>query len=282
MEVKRHGFSRPFHPLQMTSWLVTAFEITIAYGFVVGLLRGTAQVLYAVLFTLGEILVLVTGVLCTGSDPTDPAVHAHRHALKTHSAFDLSLYSAMCTLCGTVVHPSSKHCGRCNRCVSRFDHHCKWLNNCIGQGNYCLFKALIALVALEEALLVAFDAYVLSVRITDSEEFYRRVKGLGSGLVPQAVLVLICVHLALGLVVLCGVVQLLVLHFYLYCRHMTAYELILEQRGRKHARKVAAEVRSRQKGENPTEGNMSSPQGDATFALFQQEKRKKGLESEAE
>ncbi len=277
MEVKRHGFCRPFHPYQMGSWLVTAFEIGIAYGFVLGLLRDWAQILYGVLFTLGEICVLVTAALCTASDPTDPAVYAHRKAMKTRSAFDLSVYSAMCTLCGTVVDATSKHCGRCNRCVNCFDHHCKWLNNCIGGRNYRLFATLISFVALEEAVLIAFDAYALSTRITDPAEFSRRVEGLGSVLIPQAIFVLICIHMAVCVVVLCGALQLIVLHIYLLSRHITAYEFVLEQRFKKQARKVAAE-----KAENPTDGNMSSPQGDATFALFHIEKRRKVMELEAE
>jgi hypothetical protein len=130
---------------------------------------------------------------------------------------------------------------------------------------------------LEEAVLIAFDAYALSTRITDPAEFSRRVEGLGSVLIPQAIFVLICIHMAVCVVVLCGALQLIFLHIYLLSRHITAYEFVLEQRFKKQARKVAAE-----KAENPTDGNMSSPQGDATFALFHIEKRRKVMELEAE
>ena len=240
MEVKRHGFCRPFHAYQVGSWVVTGFTITVAYMVVVGMLRGWEQIVFAVGFTIGELMVLVTAGLCTASDATDPAVYAHREAIRTQKNFDVSVYTAMCTICGTVVDGSSKHCGRCNRCVLHFDHHCKWLNNCIGGLNYRLFILLTFFLFLIEVFILSFDVRLLSLRFNHKSEFDSRVTLLGYASIP--VLTLLWVHTVLSGVVIYAAAQLLALHAYLHCRHMTAYELILEQRYKKHAKKIAAEV----------------------------------------
>lgn len=121
----------------------------------------------------------------------------------------------MCSLCGTFVSASSKHCGRCNRCVAHFDHHCKWLNNCIGDSNYFLFICTIVATGLFEAVEIAFD--VIAFCYWENDDMETKFP-------------LVLVHLILSILAEIGIFQLILMHIYLRCRHMTTYEFLLSRR----------------------------------------------------
>ena len=126
----------------------------------------------------------------------------------------------MCSLCCTFVSSDSKHCSRCNRCVVRFDHHCKWLNNCVGGANYHLFVATILAAAGFETVVVSFDVVAVVYWPSQSVDLMN----------DSSTLALLLVHLAISLAADICVLQLIVMHVYLRCNHLTTYEYLLSKR----------------------------------------------------
>lgn len=103
-------------------------------------------VICSITYFVLSVMVVVSAVKATISDPSDPTIELHRIAQARGVRFDSSKYEYFCDVCDTFVEDSSKHCGACNRCVNKFDHHCKYLNNCVGAKNYHLFFRLIVTV----------------------------------------------------------------------------------------------------------------------------------------
>ncbi len=84
---------------------------------------------------------VVTLIICTHIDPSDPLLKVSRPTLPIPTSIDRSTRSRVienghCYFCQTRVHETSKHCKACNKCVGGFDHHCPWLNNCVGSASY--------------------------------------------------------------------------------------------------------------------------------------------------
>ena len=69
--------------------------------------------------------------------------------------------STYCSLCTSIVSPTSRHCGTCNKCVEGFDHHCPWINNCIGAKNYRYFIVTILSSFCYSSLTLGFAIYLL-------------------------------------------------------------------------------------------------------------------------
>jgi len=253
-KVKRNGCSWPPHPLQAATYLVVTSQALVSATcmsplFEAHLSVATTQLLFSVLSGLLQCATLLLGLWLTYSDPTDPAVYAHRKALMQgyyapRTAFNTSPYPSMCTICNTGVHGNSKHCGFCNRCVQRFDHHCKWLNNCIGQQNYRLFIVLIVLLETSQLCFVGFACVFLSR--TAEEGFQKRCWGYSGWNSGGLVIALVAVSMVTALFTAFGVVNLIVLHVWLrFVKHMTTYDYIISQR---KANKYKSSVRDIQQG----------------------------------
>ena len=199
-----------------------------------------------------QLTVTVLGFITTKTDPTDPAVYAHREALALNQPFNTSVYPSMCTICKTSVHARAKHCGFCNRCVDHFDHHCKWLNNCIGRGNYSYFAFLITFLLLSELVFICFAAVFLDkVR---EDKFVRDCQDFAGWDCSVLIIALVCGALFVAALVSFGVANLIGLHIWLRTwKKMTTYEYIVSQ---KKTAKYRA-VRTNQNGMDSIRGDQS-------------------------
>ena len=139
----RNGFSRPFHPYQITTWVLYPMNCVGFYLLFVPILEVPVLFVATVCYSLSCSVVVVSAFLATYRDPTDPVVVLERVWNQQGVEFDSALYDKIWTLWNTHVSEKSKHWGKCDRWTLHFDHHWKWLNNCIGEVNYNLFIILI-------------------------------------------------------------------------------------------------------------------------------------------
>lgn len=84
---KKNGFSLPLHPFQFITYLIILYEIVATSTVLAPLLESPSQVnrtqaVFLVLFSPLQISVVILGYWATKSDPTDPVVYLHRHAME--------------------------------------------------------------------------------------------------------------------------------------------------------------------------------------------------------
>jgi len=206
MEYKKNGFEKPYHPLQVVSWVVMSLHSVMPGICIYLFFCIQAKIALLVVFYTALGLVTVLGFLATNSNPT--AVY-----FNCQSKSQVSL--VFCSLCRKFVSESAKHCGQCKRCVDNFDHHCKWVNNCIGGKNYKLFIALI--VCLETYLALNFGIEVVTLSGHVENEY------------AYTFIVADCV-LGGCLLLLNG--YLIVLHTWLWKKGLTTYQYIMVLRMR--------------------------------------------------
>lgn len=214
---RSHGFECPPNVYQVL--IISDIIVTSIFGSMTHLKDNhlLLVLVYGIFFYISLIFVVYYWVKASNADPTDPVVLANRAALMGNMPFDSSRYESMCTICSTSVGDNSKHCGSCNRCVERFDHHCIWLNNCIGKKNYKFFiKLIISLFIHELTILTASIRLIFLYFSSEGLENYY-------GLEIMAVEIFLTVQgAALGLFLL----NLILLHLWLYKKGLTTYELI--------------------------------------------------------
>ena len=121
----------------------------------------------AAIYFVSFILMAITTIIVTKSDPTDPTVALERLArlAKKHKMgrinFNANDYEFHCDACDTHVLKNTKHCQRCNRCSYEFDHHCVWVSNDIGLHNYIEFIRMLSSVMATIVSQIVFSAYSL-------------------------------------------------------------------------------------------------------------------------
>mmetsp|Transcript_24137 Transcript_24137/g.62173 ORF Transcript_24137/g.62173 Transcript_24137/m.62173 type:complete len:450 (+) Transcript_24137:101-1450(+) len=205
MRMRRNGFSWPPDPLQIGSWLLfSCFVVSFVTLVIFGLPR-VASAVFAALYGVSALAVLVAAAVTTASDASDLNVLAACRPARVSGAPDArgSVAPACspgswmrkpagsaasggaergggeelnyCYICQIEVHKRSKHCKVCRKCVSVFDHHCVWLNNCIGAPNYRLFLATIWCTLVFLAVQVAGLLVVLAALLSDDEAVWRAV-----------------------------------------------------------------------------------------------------------
>ena len=118
---KKHGFTCPFHPLQIFTMLFFAYNILTYYIVITpALLNLTFDIKYQVLAGIlgciyGILLILVVFYTfqTTIVDPTDITVYLEREAqVRGYDVvgFDINSYEYFCNVCKTHVLEGSKHC----------------------------------------------------------------------------------------------------------------------------------------------------------------------------
>lgn len=163
------GFHRPWHPLQVASWILFGlFCITFHLFYVPAFPTLEIQIVLTVSYWLQMLLVLYFGIASTRCNPIDPSVLSSRLNRSTpedvwereRRKSQLIWNHHWCPYCNEHVQVGSKHCRLCDKCVQHFDHHCKWLNNCVGQKNYRVFAATITCAFIQVAYLLAISIYL--------------------------------------------------------------------------------------------------------------------------
>ncbi|OMJ87487.1 hypothetical protein SteCoe_10822 [Stentor coeruleus] len=238
--MKKNGFQRPFHKLQIVSWVYMLFMIGI-YGFLVlPLFPYQIKVIVSMFFTCNLIMIIVLGFICTLIDPTDPAVKEAKRAEILSKSMDLKKYPKICKVCKFHVNMDTKHCRDCDRCVLHFDHHCKWLNNCIGVKNYKIYVHLLVFFELFNILIVITGAFILS-GIIEKNSFYDRLneKLKMTSIAKGTYMALLVIMDILALIVSIANSQLLIFHGFLAYKKKTTYEYILEQRKKESKYKIS-------------------------------------------
>jgi palmitoyltransferase len=183
------------------------------------------QVIFSLSYFSTFGFILYYWVKASAADPTDPVVISNRIAIRDNLPFESSRYENMCTVCNTSVGVDSKHCGNCNRCVQHFDHHCIWLNNCVGYNNYRFFIKLIILLFIHEIIIIASSTRNLHMYKYNNKTWHvtLQIFGVSIYLLIQAALLSIFL------------INLIILHIYLYVKGITTYEFI-KSRGRRNSK----------------------------------------------
>ena len=148
-----NGLQRPYHWLQIATWIIDPIVLLHYYYFLRPLLwpHIAVEVIITFLFTLGAFSGIVFGYYTCAINPADDAILG---TSRVNSTTEETLY---CYLCELNVHNSSRHCRFCDKCVKGFDHHCKWLNTCVGSKNYKYFLGVVASVTLQTIISLALS-----------------------------------------------------------------------------------------------------------------------------
>eukprot|EP00747_Dinoflagellata_sp_TGD_P170195 gnl/TRDRNA2_/TRDRNA2_201133_c0_seq1.p1 gnl/TRDRNA2_/TRDRNA2_201133_c0~~gnl/TRDRNA2_/TRDRNA2_201133_c0_seq1.p1 ORF type:complete len:456 (+),score=69.64 gnl/TRDRNA2_/TRDRNA2_201133_c0_seq1:81-1448(+) len=227
---RTNGFQRPFHPLQVASWVVFGGDCCLFILFSIPLLESTAvKALVGVSYGLSITILVLGAIRATSCNPADP--HIAQGAESQHADCE-SDSLPFCTTCNVPVFVRSKHCRACNKCVSVFDHHCMWLNNCIGEANYRAFAVCIgSVVAFTGIILIVclylFVDYFLNESAVE-ERFQKHP--LFSGAPKEVALVLLCVLGFINFPLFVLDMQLVILHCFLTWQNLTTYEYIMNKR----------------------------------------------------
>lgn len=206
--MRKHGFSRPFDPLQIFTWVI--FLVLFCSFFFVYLPFSPEKSLtylagpYAFL-SFCVIFYTVRVCLC---NPADSNLLSN---IKTdHKS------SKQCAVCQSSVHYTSKHCSNCDKCIENFDHHCRVLNNCIGSRNYAFFVKLLISVLSFLIFQISIGIYLL--KILDN----------------HALSIFIIIELIIEIIIITLLVLLLGFHYWLCIHKMTTYEYILYRKSSTH------------------------------------------------
>lgn len=221
--VRVHGYNRPFHPLQVATWIVFPLLIGLFYGVCVPNFQTMGErVGLGVIVALAAGAVMGLGFYTGYTDPVAGTAPAES--------------DYYCTVCNRPVNTGALHCRLCNKCVERFDHHCLWLNTCIGEKNYAAFVQLLAFTTLFVSIQLGCAAYAMS-RVVAQNGYLS-----GSTLLPA--FGLLVVYLVLLVLIFGNVVNLLLFHIVLISKKETTYSSIV----RKHRTRM--ERRSAKKKKN--------------------------------
>jgi len=147
------GLQRPYHWLQITTWILDPIVLLHYYYFLRPLLwpHIAVEVIITFFFSLVSLLGMIYGYYTCCTDPADDAILGNS---RVNTTTEETLY---CYLCELNVHNTSRHCRFCDKCVKGFDHHCKWLNTCVGSKNYKYFLGVVASVSLQTTISLALS-----------------------------------------------------------------------------------------------------------------------------
>jgi len=238
-----NGFERPFHPLQVLSWVVSGADV-LTYS-VVGLPLiepAGALAIVAACYGASVVVLVVAAAKATGCDPTDPRVRRLQDTaeLEGEESDDLPY----CPICDVPVEVRSKHCRTCNKCVDVFDHHCMWLNNCVGRANYRSFFVTVVAVAAMTGILLGTCVYIILDYIMDEEAFEERARGVFPGAPRQLLLGIVGALTVVNLPLFVLDLQLVLLHAFLMSQQLTTYEYIMNKQEQMEGRDEGKSMKS--------------------------------------
>lgn len=241
--MKKNGFSWPFHPFQVASWIAYFLNILSYFGVIAPWLSSISIILVIGLSFLYFILngaVIVYAIKAMKWNPTDRAVLLNWELMKKGIVPEKKEKSALyCQVWESYVNERTKHCGEWNRCVELFDHHWKWLNNCIGAKNYKTFIILIILVGIQTFyytlagfafIILGFSKKTRPKKVENGPWMIEKRDSKGIAII---VTVLVLVLMLVSGIISIGIFLLLKLHYKLMKFDFTTFEYIQYCEGRK-------------------------------------------------
>jgi palmitoyltransferase ZDHHC1/11 len=165
---------------------------------------------------------LVSGCMATVINPTD--------ALSLLGFIIQKEGLAVCGLCKSSVHTSSRHCARCNRCVDVFDHHCKWINNCIGRKNYKWFIISISSLMINSILILVTSTTLILKYINYESKIESLING-EENINTWVSIICLLIFYSFCVTFLSG--NLVGIHIFLAFKGLTTFEYILLKRRQK-------------------------------------------------
>mmetsp|Transcript_93775 Transcript_93775/g.292214 ORF Transcript_93775/g.292214 Transcript_93775/m.292214 type:complete len:429 (-) Transcript_93775:235-1521(-) len=247
-KVRTNGFERPFHPLQVLSWVVFGSDVLVYVAFGLPLIETAgAKVAVAILYIASVVVLVLATVKATSCDPADPHVRLQDSEIQTEDMETMPY----CTMCNVPVYARSKHCRACNKCVTVFDHHCMWLNNCVGSANYRAFFVTVSSVAVMIGIVLSSCLYLLIDYGVNNEEFEKRVQSIAvyRSFPKEFFLGLLITMLFVNTPLFLLDLQLVLLHAFLWSQDLTTYEYIMNKRemtreGKKAGQNIGQRARS--------------------------------------
>lgn len=235
---RSNGFAKPWHPLQVTSWVAFALFFIFFFVFLFPALPQPLNYILAVLYVILVGLVVTSAAIIMRSNPMDPCCpeggvkhwQNESHDARMERMKNYEEGKNWCSYCYNHVRPRSKHCRVCNKCVDVFDHHCKWLNTCIGGINYRTFIVTIVSTTCMLSFQSSIAIWAIVISFTQPVVFSKRMAVVGVS-VPGfqgAVIFLLVLLVPFTL----SVAQLLGLHIFLMRKELTTYDWILEHRAK--------------------------------------------------
>eukprot|EP00755_Sulcionema_specki_P028503 Sspe_Gene.90046::Locus_61676_Transcript_1_1_Confidence_1.000_Length_989::g.90046::m.90046/K20027/ZDHHC1_11; palmitoyltransferase ZDHHC1/11 len=213
---RRHGFHRPFHILQIISWVLFLAFLVLELTLVAPVFDFPYRIALYAFFGVGYAIMIYTNIKATLTDPADPAIFSE----DVYEGTDVPLMK--CTVCKVALQSDSKHCKPCNKCVCDFDHHCKWLNTCIGAKNYSYFFVFLSDTFLMSTMVLVTCSWVLRQTTSHLDDVRDRLP-----LPVKRYQAAIGVTLGLDVIAWGLLGHLLGFHVILIMEGMTTYEWIL-------------------------------------------------------
>ena len=120
---------------------------------------------------------VLTTVIVTNSDPTDPTIYLERKYRELveqkgvkNVTFDESKFRFYCNICDSYILKNTKHWLRCNRCCFEFDHHCQWVSNDIGLHNYAFFIRMLIFVFVTALTQASLSVYAITYSLQTNRD----------------------------------------------------------------------------------------------------------------
>lgn len=228
VKMRKNGFERPLHPLQLLSWVVFGSDVLIFAIFCIPLFDHlAAHIGVGFCYALSVAALVIATARATRCNPADPTIYKDASTLPQEDLDNLPF----CMTCNSYVNSASKHCRACNKCVHVFDHHCKWLNNCVGENNYRAFATSIASVAVMTGIILGSVVYLLIDYIRSDEVVLQdRIDKFFGGLPKEMFLAIFVFLITINLPLFVLDVQLLLFHVFLTSKNLTTYEYIVQKR----------------------------------------------------
>lgn len=217
----RSGFTKPLHKQQIMSWIGYFLQLATFIFCILPTLTRNEKIGISISFLAIFLFYNVFFLLA---------------ARETHKSAWIEIEHKnegfLCRYCEKYVKMHSKHCRSCNICRMEFDHHCFFLNNCVTKDNYSLFLLGIIFLGISSIYMSFLCVFVMMGNEYDKGALMRRAAEFyGVKSVPRAPIYLIlCLMLIEMLGIQVFMIYLYALHFLLFMRGITTFELIQYRR----------------------------------------------------
>ncbi|KAJ1995436.1 hypothetical protein GGI25_002449 [Coemansia spiralis] len=201
--LRKHGFIRPWDPLFVIHWFITAIIVAMLNIALVLYLQvaepesaSNWHIILGIEVSMA-VVAIALGVTVTVRDveaPETRATASAQTALAGERIFGrnpnyvfergvpaVNAATSTCQICSVFVNPGTRHCKLCNKCVAGYDHHCRWLNTCIGDANYRIFFGFVLAAQLYTVLALTCGIRVAVSSGQDVERF-RETLWLAAGM----------------------------------------------------------------------------------------------------